>query len=70
MTVQDTQELFNEGGSLPVWGHNSASGKPYYTFQLTPKDKYIFFPTISNNPTAPKFQLRKVESDHPIGDAE
>ena len=33
MTVQDTQELFNEGGSLPVWGHNSASGKPYYTFK-------------------------------------
>lgn len=70
MTVQDTQELFNEGGSLPIWGHNSASGKPYYTFQLTAKDKYIFFPTISNNPKAPKFQLRKVESDHPIGDAE
>lgn len=61
MTVQDTEELFDEGGCLPVWGNKSATGKIYYTFQLTKKDKYIMFPCTINNPKAPKFQLRKVD---------
>lgn len=63
MTIQDTTELFKEDGCIAIWGHTSGSGKPYYTFQLTSKDKYIFFPCTSNNPKAPKFQLRKVDSE-------
>lgn len=63
MTVLDTKELFDENGCIPVWGHVSGSGKPYYTFQLTEKDKYILFPINQTNPKAPKFQMRKVDSD-------
>mgnify|MGYP003550062155 CR=1 FL=1 len=63
MAILDTKELFDDTGCIPVWGHTSGSGKPYYTFQLTSKDKYIFFPSTSTNPKAPKFQLRKVDSE-------
>ena len=63
MTILDTKELFDDTGCLPIWGHMSASGKPYYTFQLTDKEKYIFFPTTMSNPKAPKFQLRKVDKE-------
>ena len=41
MTIQGKEELFDEGGCLPVWGHKSATGKIYYTFQLTEEDKYV-----------------------------
>lgn len=61
--IEDTQELFDDTGCIPVWGNTSASGKPYYTFQLTKKDKYILFPSTQLNPKAPKFQLRKVDAD-------
>ena len=61
MAILDTQELFDESGCIPVRGHTSASGKPYYTFKLTNKDSYIIFPCTINNPKAPKFQLRKTE---------
>lgn len=57
--IEDTKELFNEDGCIPVWGHQSATGKPYYTFQLTEKDKYILFPYTGNNPKSPRFQLKK-----------
>lgn len=63
MTIQDTKELFDEGGCIPVWGRTSSSGKPFYTFQLTEKDKYILFPCYINNPKAPKFQLKKTDSE-------
>lgn len=59
MTIQDTKELFDDTGCIPVWGNTSASGKPYYTFQLTNKDKYILFPMTQQNPKAPKFVLKK-----------
>lgn len=60
--IEDTEELFDDTGCIPVWGHSGSTGKPYYTFQLTNKDKYILFPSTSSNPKAPKFQLRKVNS--------
>jgi hypothetical protein len=63
MTIQGKEELFDEGGCLPVWGHKSATGKIYYTFQLTNEDKYIMFPCTINNPKAPKFQLRKTDNN-------
>ena len=60
--IEDTKELFDESGCIPVWGHTSSSGKPYYTFKLTSKDSYIIFPCTINNPKAPKFQLRKTDN--------
>ena len=60
--IEDTKELFDETGCIPVWGHTSASGKPFYTFKLTEKDSYILFPYTGNNPKAPKFQLRKTDA--------
>ena len=54
MTIQGKEELFDENGSIAVWGKVSASGKPFYTFNLTNDDKYIMFPMVSNNPKAPK----------------
>ena len=62
MTIQGKEELFDENGSIAVWGKVSASGKPFYTFNLTDEDKYIMFPMVSNNPKAPKFVLKKVDS--------
>ena len=62
MTIQGKVELFDENGSIAVWGKVSASGKPFYTFNLTDDDKYIMFPMVSNNPKAPKFILKKVDS--------
>ena len=62
MTIQGKVELFDENGSIAVWGKVSASGKPFYTFNLTDDDKYIMFPMVSNNPKAPKFVLKKVDS--------
>ena len=62
MTIQGKAELFDENGSIAVWGKVSASGKPFYTFNLTDDDKYIMFPMVSNNPKAPKFILKKVDS--------
>ena len=62
MTIQGKEELFDENGSIAVWGKVSASGKPFYTFNLTDDDKYIMFPMVSNNPKAPKFILKKVDS--------
>lgn len=59
--IQDREELFDETGCIPVWGNTSATGKPYYTFKLTNSDKYILFPSTSQNPKSPKFQLRKVD---------
>ena len=61
--IEDVNELFGEDGCIPVWGHTSASGKPYYTFRLTRKDNYILFPSFQTNPKAPKFQLRKTDSN-------
>lgn len=63
MTVIGREELFDKDGNLPVWGHVSGSGKPYYTFQLTSEDKYIMFPMNQQNPKAPKFSLKKVDSN-------
>ena len=63
MAIQDIEELFDDTGCLPVWGHTSASGKPYYTFQLTSKDKYIMFPQYQQNPKAPKFVLKKTDEE-------
>ena len=62
MSIQGKEELFDENGSIAVWGKVSASGKPFYTFNLTNDDKYIMFPMVSNNPKAPKFILKKVDS--------
>ena len=62
MTIQGKEELFDENGSIAVWGKVSASGKPFYTFNLTNDDKYIMFPMVSNNPKAPKFIHKKVDS--------
>ena len=62
MTIQGKEELFDENGSIAVWGKVSASGKPFYTFNLTYDDKYIMFPMVSENPKAPKFILKKVDS--------
>lgn len=62
MTIQGKEELFDENGSIAVWGKVSASGKPFYTFNLTNDDKYIMFPMVSENPKAPKFILKKVDS--------
>jgi len=59
MTVQGKEELFDETGCLPVWGHTSSSGKPYYIFQLTNEDKYIMFPQHQDNPKAPRFVIKK-----------
>lgn len=63
MTVQDTKELFDDTGCIPVWGHTSSSGKPYYKFKLTEKDHYILFPMSQQNPKAPKFVLKKTDED-------
>lgn len=63
MSIQDINELFDDSGCIPVWGHVSSSGKPYYQFQLTSKDKYILFPMSQQNPKAPKFVLRKTNED-------
>lgn len=62
MSIQGKKELFDENGSIAVWGKVSSSGRPFYTFQLTSEDKYILFPMISENPKAPKFILKKVDS--------
>lgn len=61
--IQDTKELFDDGGCIPVWGKVSSNGKPFYIFSLTEKDKYILFPQHQQNPKAPKFVLKKVDSD-------
>ena len=63
MTIQGKEELFDEKGNIAVWGKISASGKPFYTFQLTDEDKYILFPQTYENPKGPKFILKKVDSD-------
>ena len=63
MTIQGKQELFDEKGNIAVWGKVSASGKPFYTFQLTDEDKYILFPQTYDNPKGPKFILKKVDSN-------
>lgn len=62
MTIQGKEELFDEKGNIAVWGKISASGKPFYTFQLTEDDKYILFPQTYENPKGPKFILKKVDS--------
>jgi len=61
--IKDTTELFDDTGCIAVWGKVSASGKPYYHFQLTKEDKYILFPQHQQNPKAPKFVLKKVDSE-------
>ena len=63
MTIQGKEELFDEKGNIAVWGKMSASGKPFYTFQLTNEDKYILFPQTYDNPKGPKFILKKVDSN-------
>lgn len=63
MTIQGKEELFDEKGNIAVWGKISASGKPFYTFQLTNEDKYILFPQTYENPKGPKFILKKVDSN-------
>lgn len=63
MTIQGKEELFDDKGNIAVWGKISASGKPFYTFQLTEEDKYILFPQTYENPKGPKFILKKVDSD-------
>ena len=63
MTIQGKEELFDEKGNIAVWGKVSASGKPFYTFQLTNEDKYILFPQTYDNPKGPKFILKKVDSN-------
>lgn len=68
--IQDTEELFDDTGCIAVWGHVSSSGKPYYTFQLTNKDKYILFPQHQQNPKAPKFVLKKVDMSKRNGEEE
>lgn len=62
MTIRGKEELFDEKGNIAVWGKISASGKPFYTFQLTDEDKYILFPQTYENPKGPKFILKKVDS--------
>lgn len=61
--IEDTEELFDEHGAIPVWGKTSTTGKVFYTFQLTSKDKYVMFPSGSPNPKAPKFTLKKANAD-------
>ena len=61
--IEDTVELFDEHGCIPVWGKVSSSGKPYYHFTLTSKDKYILFPMSQQNPKAPKFILKKTDAE-------
>ena len=63
MTIQGKEELFDDTGCLPVWGKVSSSGKPFYIFSLTNDDRYILFPQHQQNPKAPKFVLKKVDSD-------
>lgn len=63
MSIQGREELFDEKGNIAVWGKISASGKPFYTFQLTDEDKYILFPQTYENPKGPKFILKKVDSN-------
>ena len=63
MTIQGKEELFDEKGNIAVWGKISASGKPFYTFQLTDEDKYILFPQTYENQKGPKFILKKVDSN-------
>lgn len=48
----------DENGNIPVWGRMSAGGKIYYSFNLTPEDKFIMFPQVNKNPKAPKFVLK------------
>ena len=61
--IEDVNELFDESGCIPVWGKMSGTGKPFYLFQLTEKDRYIMFPQHQQNPKAPKFVLKKVDPD-------
>lgn len=61
--IEDTEELFDEHGAIPVWGKTSTTGKVFYTFQLTNKDKYVLFPSGNVNPKAPKFTLKKAVSE-------
>ena len=68
--IEDTNELFDDTGCIPVWGHSSASGKPYYTFKLTEKDSYILFPCTISNPKAPKFQLKKTVASKTVKEGE
>ena len=68
MTIEGTEEMFDKNGNIPVWGQVSSSGKPYYTFRLTDKDKYIMFTQTQQNPKAPKFIIRKVDSDKAIAE--
>ena len=63
MAIQGKEELFDEKGNIAVWGKISASGKPFYTFQLTDEDKYILFPQTYENPKGPKFILKKIDSN-------
>lgn len=64
MSIQGKEELFDETGCLPVWGHTSSTGKPYYVFKLTEEDKYIMFPQHQQNPKSPRFVIKKsVPSD-------
>ena len=63
MSIQGREELFDDKGNIAVWGKISASGKPFYTFQLTQQDKYILFPQTYENPKGPKFILKKVDSN-------
>lgn len=68
MTIEGKEEMFDKNGNIPVWGQVSASGRPYYTFRLTDRDKYIMFTQTQQNPKAPKFIIRKVDSDKAIAE--
>lgn len=50
--------LLDEKGNIPVWGHATKEGRPYYTFKLTDEDSFVLFPNTSTNPKAPKFTLK------------
>lgn len=56
MTIDNL--LVDDKGNIAVWGHQSASGKPYYTFKLTDTDEFVMFPNTSTNPKAPKFTIK------------
>lgn len=51
--------LFDENGTIPVWGVKTASGNPFYSFKLTEEDEFVLFPNKSDNPKAPKFTLKR-----------
>lgn len=63
MPLSRDEIITDSNGNIPVWGHMSTSGKPYYRFNLTDDLRFIMFPQKQINSKAPKFVIKLVDPE-------